>query len=60
MGQSDDSRKCTVTFSRHRQLCMRCQGRITQVNVQRVGAASEVLLNEPNYHPFGLVADWTC
>ncbi|SDQ37682.1 RHS repeat-associated core domain-containing protein [Pseudoxanthomonas sp. CF125] len=35
------------------------QGRTTQVNVQRAGAASEVLLNQASYHPFGPVAGWT-
>ncbi|MGH8026034.1 MAG: RHS repeat domain-containing protein, partial [Pseudoxanthomonas sp.] len=35
------------------------QGRTTQVNVQRVGAASEVLLNQASYAPFGPVAGWT-
>jgi RHS repeat-associated protein len=35
------------------------QGRTTQVNVQRPGAASEVLLNQASYHPFGPVAGWT-
>lgn len=35
------------------------QGRTTQVEVQRAGAASEVLLNQASYHPFGPVAGWT-
>ena len=35
------------------------QGRATQVEVQRAGAASEVLLNQASYHPFGPVAGWT-
>ena len=35
------------------------QGRTTQVNVQRAGAAPEVLLNQASYHPFGPVAGWT-
>jgi len=35
------------------------QGRTTQVNVQRAGATSEVLLNQASYHPFGPVAGWT-
>ena len=35
------------------------QGRTTQVNVQRAGAASEVLLNQASYHPFGPVTFWT-
>lgn len=35
------------------------QGRATQINVQRAGATSEVLLNQASYHPFGPVAGWT-
>jgi RHS repeat-associated protein len=35
------------------------QGRTTQVNVQRAGAATEVLLDQASYHPFGPVAGWT-
>ena len=35
------------------------QGRTTQVNVQRAGATTEVLLNQASYHPFGPVAGWT-
>lgn len=35
------------------------QGRTTQVNVQRASAASEVLLNQASYYPFGPVAGWT-
>ncbi len=35
------------------------QGRTTQVDVQRAGATTEVLLNQASYHPFGPVAGWT-
>ena len=35
------------------------QGRTTQVNVQRTGAATEVLLEQASYHAFGPVASWT-
>ncbi|KAF1718667.1 type IV secretion protein Rhs [Pseudoxanthomonas yeongjuensis] len=35
------------------------QGRTTQVNVQRAGATTEVLLDQASYHPFGPVAGWT-
>lgn len=34
------------------------QGHITQVNVQRSGSTSQVLLNQASYHPFGPVAGW--
>ena len=35
------------------------QGRTTQVDVQRAGAASELLLSQASYHAFGPVGGWT-